>query len=180
MSGFVSAVEAGSGAARPRYRWWHAGLFWLVVNAPGWVFAWREALFPGFRVPALRPPGAAFPVIWFVITVAALGAGLRTLNRRGMPRRALHLRLQAAFWLAYLVFPAFFFGLSSVVAGFVLTFGIFVVAAAEVLLLWRDDRTAALLLVPLLLWTGFAGLYVAPMQVLLNPDPLLGTRPLLG
>lgn len=163
-----------------RYTWWQAGLFWLAVNAPGWVFAWRENLFPGFRIPAWRPPGEVLPWVWLVITVAALTAGLRMLNHPALPRRRTHLRLQALFWALYLVFPGFFFGFSSPIAGFVVTFGIFMVAAVEVSLLWRDDKPSAWLLLPLLLWTGFAGLYVAPMQVLLNPDPLFGTGAMLA
>ena len=111
MSGAMS-LEAPN-AARPyppAFRWRHAALFWLLVNAPGYLFfPWREALFPGFRAPALRPPGDAFPVIWFVITVCALLAGLRILNDRAMRRRTVHLGLQGLFWAVYAVFPAFFF-----------------------------------------------------------------------
>jgi tryptophan-rich sensory protein len=179
MSGHTSSVEQSGSVSPNRYRWWHAAMFWLAINAPGWLFPWREVLFPGFREPALRPPGEVFPVVWFVITVSALCAGLRVVNDRLMNRRYTHVCLQATFWFAYAVFPLFFFGLSSPVVGFVLTFGIFVIAVAEVVLLWSDDRWSALLLLPLLLWAAFAGLYIAPVQALSNPDPLLGTPPVL-
>jgi len=180
MSNLTSPEGSATNRFGPkRFHWWQAALFWLAVNAPGWFIPWREDLFPGFRAPALRPPGAVFPVVWFVITVCALAAGLRTLNNAALARRGTHLGLQAGFWLCYLVFPVGFFGLASPVLGFVLTFAILVIAAVDVALLARDDATSALLLTPLLLWAAFAGLYIAPVQALWNPDPLFGLPAML-
>lgn len=165
---------------RPYCRRWHAALFWLAANAPGALVPWREDLFPGFISPSWRPPGAIFPVVWFVITVAALVAGRRAINLRHLPRRRRHLALQGAFWLMFIAFPFAFFGLSSPILGAVLTVAILLVAIAEVAMLRRDDPVSAGLLLPLLLWAGFAGLYLAPTQALLNPDPLFGTGAPLG
>jgi tryptophan-rich sensory protein len=164
-----------AGHSRPRFHLWQAAAFWLIVNSPGWIFAWREELFAGFRSPAFRPPGAVFPVIWFVITVSFLIAGLRILNNAQCARRRTHMALHAAFWALYVVFPYFFFGLSSPIAGGIITTLIFAVALTEVILIWPADRTAAYLTLPLVIWTAYAALYIAPAQILLNPDPLFDT-----
>jgi len=161
------------------FTWWHAAAFWLVVNAPGFATGFREELFPGFLIPPLRPPAELFPFLWLSINVCTLWAGLRILNNRDLNRRAIHIALQAAFWLDFAIFPYFFFGQSSPVIGGALTVLIFLLALAEVILLWRDDRTSAYLMTPLLAWGAFAGLYLSTWQALYNPDPYLGTPALL-
>jgi len=162
------------------FKWWHAALFWLVVNLPGFVSGWREELFPGFLEPPLRPPGFLFPVIWFAITVCTLWAGLRILNIQAMNRRLMHIVLQGLFWLDFVLFPYFFFGLSSPILGSVLTLLIFLLALIEVATLLRDDRQASYLMMPLLAWGAFAGLYLSTWQMLYNPDPFLGLPALLA
>jgi tryptophan-rich sensory protein len=176
----ITANRRREGSRPAPFRWWHAALFWLLVNLPGLVIGWRDELFPGFRSPPLRPPGFLFPIIWFFITVCTLGAGLRILNNRTMKRRRLHIGLQALFWLDFLVFPYFFFALSSPILGGLLTQTIFLLALAEVAMLWCDDRTDSYLMMPLLVWGAFAGLYAATWQALYNPDPFLGWPALLG
>jgi translocator protein len=162
------------------FRWWHAALFWLLVNLPGFAIGWREDLFPGFESPPWRPPGFLFPFIWFFINVCTLWAGLRILNDKALRRRPRHIALQALFWLDFVLFPYFFFGLSSPIIGGLLTQVIFLVALAEVVMLWRDDRNASYLMLPLMAWGAFAGLYASTWQALYNPDPFLGWPALLG
>lgn len=164
----------------PKFVWWHAAVFLLVVNIPGSLVGFRDELYPGYRVPPLRPPAELFPFIWLGINICTLWAGLRILNNRNLNRRPIHIGLQAAFWLDFAIFPYFFFGQSSPVLGGLLTMLIFVIAAAEVALLWRDDRKAAYLMMPLLAWGAFAGLYASTWQMLFNADPYLGTSALLG
>ena len=161
------------------FKWWHAALFWLAVNAPGFMIGWREQLFPGFLEPPFRPPGSLFPVFWFAITVCTLWVGLRTLNNKDLDRRSLHIVLQGLFWLDFVIFPYFFFGQSSPIIGGVLTQLIFVLALIEVRTLWGDDRKSSFLMMPLLCWGAFAGLYLSTWQMLYNPDPYLGLPALL-
>ncbi|MEA1617378.1 TspO/MBR family protein [Erythrobacter sp. T5W1-R] len=164
----------------PKFVWWHAAVFLLVVNIPGSLVGFRDELYPGYRVPPLRPPAELFPFIWLGINICTLWAGLRILNNRNLNRRPIHIGLQAAFWLDFAIFPYFFFGQSSPVLGGLLTMLIFVVAAAECALLWRDDRKAAYLMMPLVAWGAFAGLYASTWQMFFNADPYLGTAALLG
>ena len=163
----------------PPFSRWHAAAFWFVANLPGFMVGFRDELFPGYVVPPLRPPAVLFPIIWLMINICTLWAGLRILNNKTLNRRMIHVVLHAAFWLDFVMFPYFFFGVSSPVLGGILTIIIFFLALAEVLLLWRDDRKAAYLMMPLLAWGAFAGLYVSPWQVVFNPDPFLGTPALI-
>lgn len=161
------------------YRWWHAALFWTLVSIPGFIFSWREELFPGYREPPLRPPGFLFPIIWFCINVCILWAGLRILNNRSLHQRALHITFQALFWLDFLVFPYFFFEKSSSIIGGLLTIMIFFFILPSVAMLWTTDRKSSLLMLPLLLWSAFAGFYLSVWQVMHNPDPYLGLPALM-
>lgn len=174
----TDAIAQSDQASGP-FKWWHAALFWLAVNLPGFVFSWREELFPGFLSPPLRPPGILFPFIWFFITVCTLWAGLRILNNRDLNRRSNHISLQGLFWLDFAIFPYFFFGKSSPVIGGALTLLIFFIALIEAATLWHDDRRSSFLMMPLLGWGAFAGLYASTWQILYNPDPYLGLPALL-
>jgi tryptophan-rich sensory protein len=158
---------------------WHAAAFWLVANIPGLMSGFRDELFPGYVVPPLRPPAVLFPIIWLAINICTLWAGLRIVNNRTLNRRRLHIALQAGFWLDFMIFPYFFFTQSSSIIGGALTLIIFLVALAEVSLLWRDDRKAAYLMMPLLAWGTFAGIYLSTWQILFNPDPFLGIPALI-
>jgi len=169
----------GARPSRP-FKWWHAILFWALVNAPGAFIGWREELFPAYRVPPFRPPGFVFPVVWLFINVCMLAAGLRILNRPDMLRRKVHIGLQAAFWISFMLFPYFYFAKSSSIVGGALTILIFAIAATEARMLWRDERIAGALMLPLFVWAGFAGLYLSVWQALFNPDPYLGLAAPLG
>ncbi|OYY70030.1 tryptophan-rich sensory protein [Sphingomonas sp. 28-63-12] len=176
----ISTTGARATPHRARFAWWIGALFLLVVNLPGLMIGWREELFPGFLVPPLRPPGFVFPIVWMFLNICTIWAGLRILNAAALPRRSLHIGLQTAFWLDFLVFPAAFFGASSPILGGLLTLLIFALALAEVLLLWRHDRQSAWLMVPLTCWGAFAGLYLSIWQALYNPDPFFGVAALVG
>lgn len=178
----LSVTAPGPQHADPRqplYRWYHAAIFAVLVELPAIAVPWREHLFDGFRIPPLRPPGAIFPLVWAVIVLCMLIAGLRILNRPGLPRRDLHLALHATYWLAYVAFPIAYFGLSSPWLGAILTLLIMGVALMECRLLWPADRAAALLMLPLCAWSLFAGLYLSTWQALYNPDPLLRLQAML-
>jgi translocator protein len=176
--GNYSALEIQK-TTRP-FHWWHAVLFWALVNAPGAFIGWREELFPGYLEPPLRPPGFVFPFVWLLINVCMLAAGLRILNRSDMVRRHVHIALQTAFWISFALFPYFYFAKSSSIIGGALTLLIFAVAAAEARMLWRDDRISGVLMLPLFVWGGFAGLYLSVWQAMFNPDPYLGLSAPLG
>jgi len=155
-------------------RWWHAVLFWGLVNAPGFVARHASVPFEGYVVAPLQPPPWVFPVVWFILNVLQLWGDVRLLNRRGAIRHWTALvAVQAALWLIFATFTSVYFVLGSPILAAVWTVAFFVLASLGIALVWRDDRAIALSWVPLILWTGFASV-VAVQQALLNPDRVFG------
>ncbi|WP_448192078.1 TspO/MBR family protein [Azospirillum sp. sgz301742] len=155
-------------------RWWHAVLFWVLVNAPGFVARHASVPFEGYVVVPLQPPPWVFPVVWFALNVLQLWGDVRLLNRRAEIRHwAALVVLQGVLWAIFATFTTVYFTLGSPVLAAVWTIAFFVLAALSIALVWRDDRAVALSWVPLILWTGFASV-VAVQQALLNPDRVFG------
>lgn len=174
-----SASAATIDRPATRWTWWHAAIFLVAANIPGFLIGWREKLYPGFVEPPLRPPGALFPIIWLVLNILTVWAALRILNNHHLPNRRFNLALQAIFWIDFAIFPFFFFRLSSPILGSALTIIIFVVAFMQVLSLWNVDRKTAILMIPLACWGAFAGFYASIWQIIYNADPFLALPPLI-
>ena len=162
-----------------RVYWWQALVFWLLTNTYG-VFERGGEPFPGYQPSPLQPPGWAFPVVWFSISLIQLWGCVRMLNAPWTIRwRPALIGMQGALWLLYASFGFVYFTLGSPVMAAAWTMAYFIIAFTCVLLVWPDDRVIAASWLPLVLWTGFASI-VAVHGVVLNPDPLLGLGPGLG
>lgn len=117
-----------------------------LTNAPG---AWYEAL----AKPPFNPPNWVFGPTWTVLYIMIGIAGARTFARDARSGA------MAAWWaqlaLNFAWTPVFFtlqrpdFALAVIVA-------LFLSIVAFILLSWRRDRLAALLMVPYACWVGFA------------------------
>lgn len=161
-------------AGRGPVRWWHAVLFWILVNAYGLLFRPAGPPFEGYVVAPLQPPAWVFPIMWFVLNVLQLWGDVRLLNRRRAIRHwSALVGLQVVLWAIFATFGYVYFTLGSPILAAVWTIAFFILAALSIVLVWRDDRAIGWSWVPLILWTGFASL-VAVQQVLLNPDPVFG------
>lgn len=104
------------------------------------------------RKPRWAPPAAAFGPVWSALYAGIAVAGWRVSGGASGRVRSLHLAqltLNAA-W------PAAFFNARDKRASLVIIGLLDAAVAAEILALRREDRLAALLLVPYLAWTGFA------------------------
>jgi tryptophan-rich sensory protein len=167
-------IPADPGPLAFRVRWWHALLFWLVLNLYG-LFERGGEPFPGYRPSPLQPPSWAFPAVWLSMGLVHLWGGVRLLTapRRILWRQEL-MGLQGATWLLYASFGAAYFTLGSPILAAVWTVAFFILTVFSITLVWRDDQVIALSWMPLLLWTGFASI-VGLHGALLNPDPLFGT-----
>ncbi|WP_448203731.1 TspO/MBR family protein [Azospirillum sp. sgz302134] len=162
-----------------RVRWWHALLFWLLANLYGFFERGTEP-FPGYQPSPLQPPGWAFPVVWFTISLIQLWGDVRLLNAPWLIRhRAALIGLQGALWLLYFSFGFAYFTMGSPILAAAWTLSYFIIAGFCVAFVWPDDKAIAASWTPLVLWTGFASV-VAVHGVLLNPDPLFMTPAYLG
>jgi translocator protein len=114
---------------------------------------WYETL----ARPGFTPPNSIFPVVWTVLyAMMALAVwqfwrakGKEEDRRLGLIAFAVQLALNVAWSLA-------FFRLRSPGSGLVVILVLLVAIAVTIVLFDRSSRTAALLLVPYLLWVCFA------------------------
>lgn len=127
----------------------------LALNA--WIFStgaadWSSAL----ENPAWSPPGASVGAIWTGL-FALMALSLWMVDRAGQleasrPARALIL-IQ---YLINISWTWFYFGMENVANGFYVTVLAFAVSIGALVAIWRANRAAALIWLPLNLWLGFA------------------------
>ena len=168
----------GGLASRGQLRWSFAR--WAAVAVPlvlllgfasgrsvpaGSDNAWYAALVK----PAYNPPDWAFPVAWGLIYLCLGLALAMVLNARGARGRGGALGVFAVLLALLLAWQPLFFGAHKVWASLVLIVAILLVGMITAVLCGRVRRAAGTLVVPLLLWVGFAA--VLCWQIArLNPD----------
>jgi translocator protein len=102
--------------------------------------------------PAGTPPSWVFGPVWTALYLMMGWAGGRLLGRR---------RGRAGAWFAgqfllNLAWTPVFFGLRAVNPALGIIVGLFIALAITIFHAWRADRTAAVLLLPYLVWVGYA------------------------
>lgn len=116
---------------------------------------------PSLDLPRWQPPGAVFGPVWTVL-YTLMGISLR-LVRRGPagPERDRATRLFAVQLGLNGLWSFLFFGLRSPAAGLLDVIPLLAAVALTVRAMWSVSRPAALLLVPYLVWVGFATMLTA-------------------
>ncbi|WP_101295225.1 TspO/MBR family protein [Halegenticoccus soli] len=135
--------------------------FVLAVNvvgaSPSLVAGPGSAWFTALEKPWFYPPPATFGIVWTLLFTLQ-GIALWLVWRRGTSNRAVRLAL-AAFGVQFalnLAWTPAFFGLQSPPLGLGVIALLFVALLGTLAAFARVDRRAAALLVPYLLWVGFA------------------------
>jgi translocator protein len=127
--------------------------------------AWYLAL----RKPALTPPGWVFPVAWGTLYVL-MGVALATiLNARGAWGRGLAIVLFVAQFVLNLAWTPLFFGAHQVWLALLDIVAMLLLGVATTVAFSRIRVAAAWLMVPYLVWIGFAGVLTWRVGQL-NPD----------
>lgn len=125
--------------------------------------SWYGAL----EKPPFNPPGWVFGPVWTVL-YAMMGLAAYLVWREGTDRR--EVRTALGLFVAQLVLNGIwtpvFFGAESIVGGAIVIVLLLVVLALTVRAFFRISRTAGWLLVPYLLWAGFATLLNLSIWVL--------------
>lgn len=155
----------------PSRRWPRLALWLLVVLAVGAAGSWVTlpkiaSWYAGLDKPWFTPPNAVFGPAWTLLYLMMAVAAWRVslVPASAQKRRALVLfALQLA--LNGLWSPAFF-GLESPRLGLVVILALLVALLATIAAFARLDRPAFLLLVPYVLWVGYATLLNAAIVVL--------------
>ena len=165
-------------ASKGQLRWSFAR--WAVVMVPAVLLlgflsgrtvpsgndnAWYVAL----AKPPLNPPDWAFPVAWTIIYICLGLAGAIVLNARGARGRGLAVGAFVVLVAMLFAWAPLFFGKHLIGAATVLIVAIEAMGIVVALLFGRIRSGAAWLMLPLLIWVGFASVICWRIGQL-NPD----------
>lgn len=155
-------------------------LRWAVVTVPailllgflaGMSVAGRDEAgwYLALRKPALTPPAWLFPIAWSVLYVLMGLALAMILNARGARGRVVAVGLFAAQLVFNLAWTPLFFGARRIDLARVDIALMLALAIAATVAFGRIRPAAAWLMVPYLVWIGFAGVLTVRIGQL-NPD----------
>ena len=126
------------------------GAIGSAITGPA-IDGWYAAL----NRPSFTPPDWVFAPVWTVLYVLMAVAAWRVGRKLGTNSIAIH------FWAIQLLLNVgwsfLFFGLHQIGLALIELILLWLVLVATTSLFWREDRVAGLLLLPYLLWVGFAG-----------------------
>ena len=122
-----------------------AALFWPV-----------DAWYASIAKPAWNPPNWIFGPVWTTLYVLIGVSAWRVWRTGAFRRDRAALALFLVQWGFNFAWSGFFFGLRSPGLALVEIACLWLMIAALIVRFWRHDRTAAVLLVPYLLWVSFA------------------------
>ncbi len=150
---------------------WLIGIFFLAglagigsINAPD--------IYPSFLRPSWAPPAAIFGPVWTVLYAMMAVSGWAVWREYGFQRARLAFCLFFTQLLANVLWSWFFFAWQSGVLAFLDIVILLVLLLATITAFWRlQVRLAVLLLLPYLLWVGFA-VYLNFTIWQLNPNLL--------
>jgi len=121
-----------------------------TVFRPG---VWYERL----AKPDWRPPNWLFAPVWSVLYLMIAASGWLVWREAGLAGAAGPLTLYAVQLLLNAAWTPVFFGLHRIGLGFLTLFALWLAIAATIGAFYSLSVTAALLLVPYLVWVSFAG-----------------------
>ncbi|MGM0553601.1 MAG: TspO/MBR family protein [Pseudomonadota bacterium] len=132
-------------------------LVFAVAALGGWatslsVDGWYAAL----AHPPLNPPDAVFGPVWSVLFGLMGLAGWHVWRRVGLTGAPVAMGLFLAQLALNLGWSVLFFGLQRPDLALVEILILWLLILATVMAFWRIDRIAGVLLIPYLLWVGFA------------------------
>ena len=109
--------------------------------------------------PAGTPPDWVFPLVWSALYVLMAVAAWLVWRHAGFARRAHYRALRLWGWqlFANALWTPVFFGLRQPGLALIVIVALFALVGATCRAFWRVDRIAAALLLPYLVWVGYAG-----------------------
>lgn len=120
-----------------------------IPNIPTW--------YAGLEKPGFTPPNSVFAPVWTTLYVLMAFSAWRLLRIvPGTPGRGLALGLFYAQLALNVAWSWMFFAAHSPVLGLINIVPQWLLILATIAAAWRVDRLAAAVLVPLLLWVGYA------------------------
>lgn len=133
----------------------------VVAGSSGVLFEVDGPWYRGLTAPSFRPPSWLFGPVWSVIylLLAVVGTRLAMAAAGGAgPVAALALALWALQMVLNTLWTPVFFGAHNLGAAMLVIGGLWVSILALIVVVQRFDGISALMLVPYILWIGFASL----------------------
>jgi len=111
----------------------------------------------GLKKPSWTPPGAAFGPVWTILYILMAISAWMVWKSSGMARAKGALAMYLFQLLLNASWSLVFFGWHRMGLGFVNIVFLWLAIGGTAWLFWRHNHVATILLVPYLLWVGFAG-----------------------
>lgn len=124
----------------------------IGMATQGGVDGWYAAA----EHPSFSPPNIVFPIVWSSLYALVALAGHRIYKLREMPGGMANLALFCVYMAINWSWSFVFFSMQEIFAALLMITVMNIMTAGLILRLMRRDLMAALLLLPLLMWTCFA------------------------
>lgn len=106
--------------------------------------------------PPLSPPSAVFPVVWTILYILmGISSYLVYENKNADNKNAL--TLYAIQLAVNFIWPIFFFGFNAYLFSFIILIVLWTFVLLTIISFYKINKTAALLMIPYLIWLTFAG-----------------------
>lgn len=119
--------------------------------------------------PAINPPDWVFPVAWSILYILIGLALAMVLNARSAPGRGIAIALFVVQFVLNLCWQPTFFGAHRIDLALAITIAMLLVGIAATIAFGRVRTVAAWLMLPYLVWIGFAGVLTWRIGQM-NPD----------
>jgi len=141
-----------------------AGIIGSIFTASS-VASW----YPTLVKPSFTPPGSYIGLIW-IILFTLMGISLFLIWREipGNPAARIALYFFAAQLIVNVLWNVAFFGMQSPISGLVVIVVLWILILINMIKFWPINRTAALLLIPYIVWVSIAA-YLNYSILRLNP-----------
>jgi tryptophan-rich sensory protein len=141
----------------------------VVVAASSGAFFPPGRWYEGLQKPSWRPPNWAFPVVWSILYALIALSGWIVWHAASPEQLPLAMTLFAVQLVFNAAWSWLFFGLKRMRLAFLDLALLWLSIAAMIIVYWRIDVAAALLLLPYIAWVTTAGALNRAM-IRLNPE----------
>ncbi|MDD3926253.1 MAG: tryptophan-rich sensory protein [bacterium] len=125
------------------------GSLFTAVGIPGW--------YAGIAKPAWTPPGSVIGAVWTVLFTLTAIAGILVWNTRPRGRdNVMAMEILGINLLLNILWSYIFFSQRSIGGALLEMIFLWFSILAAIILFWRVNRVAGLLLLPYILWVSFA------------------------
>ena len=131
----------------------------FIVAAIGGLFTSRNTGTEWYQSikPSITPPNWVFPIVWnFLFLLIAISLYVAWTSASTSQQRTLIIIVFAINFILNILWSAIYFGMQNPSAAFVEIIFLWLSILAMIIVLWGINKVSSYLLIPYLLWVGFA------------------------